>query len=142
MTQPVPAGATATATAYVRGAKFGNAMHAVFEHREHGRPLSQQVAFVSVQLLNEGVRAGDGRADLVPTLAARVDAALAADLGGGMRLNDVAADAQRAEMAFTIQLSVLQLQAMAPQRPAPPCSAMALPATPFGSLPERPWDRY
>ncbi|MBP9154937.1 MAG: UvrD-helicase domain-containing protein [Xanthomonadales bacterium] len=95
----------------VRGAKFGNAMHAVFEHREHGRPLSQQVAFVSVQLLNEGVRAGDGRADLVPTLAARVDAALAADLGGGMRLNDVAADAQRAEMAFTIQLSVLQLQA-------------------------------
>jgi exodeoxyribonuclease V beta subunit len=98
------------ALASIRGTAFGNALHAAFELRRQEVPLIDQQALVLRQLQQFGVRPGDVPIDaLVPVLAQRMDGALAAELLPGLRLGDVPADLQRAEMAFHFRLDAARL---------------------------------
>jgi exodeoxyribonuclease V beta subunit len=98
------------ALAGVRGAAFGNALHAAFEHRRQGQPLADQQALLQRELDACGVRAnGIGLESLVPALARRMDGALAAGLLPGLRLGAVAPEHQRAEMAFHFRLDAARL---------------------------------
>lgn len=101
------------ALAAVRGTAFGNAVHAGFELRDHGQPFVAQAALLARQLARHGVRAaGEGLDALVPLLAERLDAALAAELLPGLRLGEVPPSAQRAEMAFHFALDGQRLDAL------------------------------
>ncbi|MBK6726753.1 MAG: UvrD-helicase domain-containing protein [Xanthomonadales bacterium] len=102
-----------------RGAELGNAMHAVFEQREIGRPLAEQRVLVQEQLARAGLAVDGARGSaLVDAVIERAQATLAADLGGGLRLGDLDARAQRAEMGFQFrieQLDLLRLRALCEQ---------------------------
>jgi exodeoxyribonuclease V beta subunit len=96
-----------------RGAEFGNAMHAVFEHREVGVPVTQQHALVARCLHEAGVGRGEEPAEvLVRRLAARVQATLDAPLAPGLALGALPAAALRAEMAFHYVLDAVSLDAL------------------------------
>jgi len=96
-----------------RGAEFGNAMHAVFEHREVGVPVTRQHALVARCLHEAGVRRGEEPAELlVRRLAARVQATLDAPLAPGLTLGALPATALRAEMAFHYVLDAVSLDAL------------------------------
>jgi exodeoxyribonuclease V beta subunit len=98
------------ALASVRGAAFGNALHAAFEHRRQGQPLLEQQALLQRQLDDYGVRPNEVPFDLlVPALARRMDGALAAELLPGLSLGAVAPEKQRAEMAFHFRLDAARL---------------------------------
>jgi exodeoxyribonuclease V beta subunit len=89
----------------VRGADFGNALHAMFEHRRIGEPMQAQLDLVRTSLLGAGVRSRELSIDeLVPRLAARVQATLEAPLlpetRPTLRLDALPAQAMRAEMEF------------------------------------------
>lgn len=99
------------ALAGLRGAAFGNAVHAIYEHRDHGSEVRHQLPFVQWQLALAGVRLPEDADVVASNLGTRIDATLATDLGDGLRLRDLAPQGQRAEMAFHIALSVLQLDA-------------------------------
>lgn len=93
------------ALAAVRGPEFGNAVHAIFERRRIGQPLAEQLDLVVRALREEQAPLGALSAEgLARLLAPRLDAALAADLGGGLRLGEVPAGAQRAELEFHFAL--------------------------------------
>ena len=101
------------ALASVRGPAFGNAVHLAFETRDHGKPLAEQPALLARQLALHGVRAsGEPLEALVPRLAAQLDAALQAELMPGLRLGNVPAAKQRAEMAFHFALDGARLDAL------------------------------
>ena len=101
------------ALAALRGTAFGNAVHASFELREHGKPLRQQTALIAKQLAHYGVRSsGEPVTALVPRLAERLDAALQAELLPGLRLSEVPPQRQRAEMAFHFALDGARLEAL------------------------------
>lgn len=100
------------ALAGVRGTAFGNAVHALFEHRDAARPLAAQVPDVVRALDDFGVRADLPLATLAPVLAARLDGALRAELRPGLRLAEVPATAQRAEMAFHFALDGARASAL------------------------------
>ncbi len=94
----------------VRGPAFGNALHAAFEHRRQGQPLAAQQALLLRELDEFGVRPGDTPFDVVvPALARRMDATLAAELLPGLRLGAVPPQDQRAEMAFHFRLDAARL---------------------------------
>ncbi|WP_290886927.1 UvrD-helicase domain-containing protein [Arenimonas sp.] len=98
------------ALASVRGAAFGNALHAAFEHRRQDQPLAAQASLLQRQLDEYGVRPGDVPLDaLVPVLARRMDGALAAELLPGLGLGQVPPARQRAEMAFHFPLDAARL---------------------------------
>jgi exodeoxyribonuclease V beta subunit len=98
------------ALAGVRGAAFGNALHAAFEHRRQDQPLSAQPALVQRELDAFGVRPADIPLEvLVPALARRMDEALAAELLPGLALGAVPPQRQRAEMAFHFRLDAARL---------------------------------
>jgi exodeoxyribonuclease V beta subunit len=89
----------------VRGADFGNAIHAVLERRVVGEPLARQGELVARCLEEARVRRRELSPDaLAAAVIARLDGALAAPLGlehaPQLRLADVAARNQRAEMDF------------------------------------------
>jgi exodeoxyribonuclease V beta subunit len=93
------------ALAPIAGAEFGNALHAMFELREVGRPMAAQLDLVRQQLLHSGVRLGDLDPEtLVARLARRVQATLDTPLaladGHVVRLGALAPHQLRAEMAF------------------------------------------
>ena len=93
------------ALASVRGAAFGNALHAAFEHRRQDQPLAGQHALLHRELDAFGVHPNEVPFEtLVPALARRMDGALAAELLPGLRLGAVAPGKQRAEMAFHFRL--------------------------------------
>jgi len=100
------------ALAGVRGTAFGNAVHAIFEHREPGRPLAAQPLLVTRCLDDFGVRAEGAPEALAPVLAERLDGALGAALGPGLCLGGVDANAQRAEMAFHFALDGARASAL------------------------------
>lgn len=86
----------------VAGKHFGNAVHAILQHRQPGSPLLQQPDLVRRWLAHEAVTPAS-RPDvaLVTRLARRLDAVLKADLDGrGLRLSALPADALRSEMDF------------------------------------------
>jgi exodeoxyribonuclease V beta subunit len=101
----------------VRGADFGNALHAIFEHRRIGEPMHTQLDLVRASLLGAGVRSRDLSIDeLVPRLAARVQTALDAPLLPGtrpaLRLGALPAHAMRAEMEFHFAIDDVLMRAL------------------------------
>ncbi|MGY3041085.1 exodeoxyribonuclease V beta subunit [Rhodanobacter sp. TND4EL1] len=97
------------ALAAVRGTDFGNAVHAVFEHRDVGVPMSAQRELIEQCLRDAGVRRRDiEQSQLVDLLVARIQGALEAPLGleayPALRLADLAAVDLRAEMGFYFSL--------------------------------------
>jgi exodeoxyribonuclease V beta subunit len=100
------------ALAGARGTAFGNALHAAFELRDHGAPMAAQTDLVLAQLEAFGVDSEAPLPELANTLAARMDAALAAELWPGLSLGAVPLAAQRAEMAFHFALDDARASAL------------------------------
>ena len=99
----------------IAGADFGNAVHAIFEHRSIGQPMADQCALVQRCLLDEGVRPGNVYLDeLVPHLAERVqatlDTRLLPDSDPTLTLGALPAHALRAEMEFDFVLGDVSLR--------------------------------
>jgi exodeoxyribonuclease V beta subunit len=104
------------ALALVAGADFGDALHAILEHRVLDQPLPAQRALVREHLLAAGVRARGLDADaLAGRVAQRLQGMLAAPLGGagGPRLAALPAHRQRAEMGFDYALDGASLTRLA-----------------------------
>lgn len=97
----------------LRGAELGNALHAVFEHRDQQRPVREQLDLLTQAFDSHAVRwrAAGGDA-LAMQWAERIDAALDADLGDGLKLRAVGADQQRAELEFHCAVEQLPLDAL------------------------------
>jgi exodeoxyribonuclease V beta subunit len=96
--------------AWIRGAEFGNALHQVFEQRRIGVPIAHQLGLIDSALRQHGVRLGDvPRADAIARIGLRVQDALDADLGGGLKLGTLPARALRAEMGFHYPLDGVQV---------------------------------
>lgn len=99
----------------VAGADFGNAVHAIFEHRTPGVSLLAQQARVRAALDEFGVRAREGSPEtLALALAARLQAVLETRLGGenAPSLFDLPESDMRAEMEFNYQLAGASLRAL------------------------------
>ncbi len=97
----------------LRGPAFGDAVHAVFEHAAPGVPMARQPMLITRALADSGVQLpASEAAPLRARLAARIDACLHADLGDGLRLQALAADAQVAEMEFLLPLDSVPLPAL------------------------------
>ena len=101
--------------ARVRGADFGNAVHAVLEEREVGRPLVEQHELILRCLDEAGVRRRDlETVTFVEALSRRLDAALAAPLGLAaaprLSLRDLPARSLRAEMEFHFAIDSVAMQ--------------------------------
>ncbi|MBJ6981678.1 UvrD-helicase domain-containing protein [Luteimonas sp. MC1572] len=112
-TDPSAADKVLKQLAWIRGAEFGNALHQVFEDRRIGAAMADQHPLIDSALRQHGVRISEipqtrqgaapeepTRAEVVARIAERVQAALDADLGDGIRLGAMPARALRAEMAF------------------------------------------
>lgn len=96
-----------------RGVAFGNLLHAVFELRDRDRPISEQRALVHEQLACSGLRVDTTRVSrLVDAVIERVQATLATELGGGLRLGELDIRAERAEMGFQFRIDRLDLAAL------------------------------
>lgn len=98
----------------VAGTEFGNALHAVFERREIGRPLAEQHRLVRDCLSDHGVRPRDLALDeLVPLVAARVQATLDTPLlpatAPALSLGRLPAASMRAEMEFHFVLGEVSM---------------------------------
>ncbi|MEO7072839.1 MAG: UvrD-helicase domain-containing protein [Rhodanobacter sp.] len=105
------------ALAGVRGTDIGNAVHAIFEHRQIGVTLSAQHALITHCLDDAGVRRRDiAQSDLVEALGERLQAALQAPLGlrdaPALALAQLAATALRAEMEFHFPLHGVAMAAL------------------------------
>jgi exodeoxyribonuclease V beta subunit len=94
----------------LRGIEFGNALHAVLEERAIGEPLQRQTDLIERALRAAGVRLGEAASVAICTkIGARLDAALAAELAPGLRLDAIPAQRQRAEMAFHYVLDAVSV---------------------------------
>ena len=98
----------------VRGTDFGNAVHAIFEHRVIGTPLQAQHALIEHWLDAAGVRVNNGeRKALISALATRIQGALAAPLDverdPGLFLDALPVRDLRAEMEFYFPLERVSL---------------------------------
>ncbi|MHB1896398.1 MAG: UvrD-helicase domain-containing protein [Metallibacterium sp.] len=97
----------------LRGPAFGDAVHAMFEHAAPGVPMTQQQMLITRALTDSGVQLpASEAAPLRACLAARIDACMRADLGDGLCLQALAADAQIAEMEFLLPLAAVPLPAL------------------------------
>ena len=90
----------------VAGTDFGNAVHAIFEHREPLRGLSEQNALIKRCLAENNVQYRDGEPErLVDILASRLQTVLETPLcPEGPRLGRLPASELRAEMEFNYVL--------------------------------------
>jgi exodeoxyribonuclease V beta subunit len=95
----------------VAGPEFGNALHAIFEHRVPGAPLGEQSALVLDALRREGVRMGDDAPGLVAAVARRLQDMLDAPLGtpDGPCLGLLGTSELRAEPEFNYALDGVRL---------------------------------
>jgi exodeoxyribonuclease V beta subunit len=111
----------------IAGADFGNAVHAIFERRVVGQPLAAQHALIERCLRDHGVALrGIALADLVPHLAARVQATLDTRLLPGVDAPTLAAlpaYALGTEMPFDFALGVVSLQRLREACPFVPPTA-------------------
>jgi exodeoxyribonuclease V beta subunit len=98
----------------IAGADFGNAVHAIFERRAVGQTMATQHALIERCLREHGVALrGIAPADLVPHLAARVQATLDTRLlagAGAPTLAALPAHALCTEMPFDFALGTVSLQ--------------------------------
>jgi exodeoxyribonuclease V beta subunit len=100
------------ALSMVAGADFGNALHEALERRDLARPLAAQRELVQRCLADWDVRSPLPPEVLAARVAARLDGVLTADLGEGLRIGSLGADAQRAEMGFDFALEGATLSRM------------------------------
>ena len=110
------------ALAHLRGPRFGDAMHAVFEHAGPQPLWPQQRALVLQALRRQGLADAAGE-DGARMLAALVERARQTDLGGGLRLGAVAAADRVAELEFLLPLHdvpVAAIEAAAQRHDYPP----------------------
>jgi exodeoxyribonuclease V beta subunit len=101
--------------AAVRGADFGNAIHAMFEHREVGLSFNQQHELINAKLADYSVRLKPvDPVTFVRALGERLQGALDAPLGASaapnMRLSDLHASDLLAEMQFFFPLRQTSMQ--------------------------------
>lgn len=106
-----------SALAAVRGADFGNALHAIMEHRVIGRPLREQPELVMQELQAAGVRSDElDLAQLASLLIARLDQVIDAPLGlrdaEHFCLGDLKPAQLRAEMEFHFRLDYVSTSAL------------------------------
>jgi len=98
----------------IAGPDFGNAVHAMFERREIGKPMRDQLALIERCLRAEGVGLrGIALDDLVRHLAARLQATLDAPLlpgAGAPTLGALPASVMCAEMPFEFALGEVSLR--------------------------------
>jgi exodeoxyribonuclease V beta subunit len=99
----------------IAGSDFGNALHAIFEHRVIGRPIADQCALIKRCMLDEGVRLGDIPIDqlvshLANRLQATLDTPLLPDSDPTLTLGAVPETALRAEMEFNFVLNEVWLR--------------------------------
>jgi exodeoxyribonuclease V beta subunit len=114
---PAPPHPALQALAGVRGTDIGNALHAIFEHREIGVALSAQPQLINHWLDESGVRRRDiTQAALVEALGVRLQGALEAPLGlraaPALALAQLPAHALRAEMEFHFPLERVAMIAL------------------------------
>lgn len=101
------------ALAAVAGADFGNAVHALFEHRVPGRPFAPDAVLAALR--EHGVRPREGDIEMLAApLAQRLQAVLDTPLGSatGPRLADLVAADMRAELEFNYLLDGASLRAL------------------------------
>ena len=101
--------------AAIKGAEFGNALHAIFELRKIGQPMAQQFDLIRHCLLDEGVRIDAGALDAtIARIARRVQETLDAPLLRGAdpspALARLPATHLRAEMEFNYALGEVAMQ--------------------------------
>ncbi|KGM52100.1 hypothetical protein N792_07135 [Lysobacter concretionis Ko07 = DSM 16239] len=99
----------------VGGADFGNALHAMFEFRQVGQPMSAQHELIRHHLLDSGVRLGDIDVELlVKRLARRIQTTLDTPMeladGHTVRLGELPKEHLRAEMGFDYALDGVAVQ--------------------------------
>ncbi|GMV29774.1 MAG: hypothetical protein AMXMBFR59_18990 [Rhodanobacteraceae bacterium] len=99
------------AVSALRGADFGNAVHAVFERREPGIAIGAQTALIDAGLREYAVRVPAG-IDAVAAIATLVERTLAVPLFGRESLQTLPPARQRAEMAFQFVLDAVTPQAL------------------------------
>ena len=113
----------------VAGADFGNAVHAIFERRVVGQPMAAQHALIERCLRDYGVGLrGIGLADLVPHLAARIEATLHTALlpvAGAPTLRTLPSHALCTEMPFDFALGEVSLRRLREACPFVPPTAQA-----------------
>lgn len=96
--------------AEVRGAALGNALHSALEQRLTDQPMRDQQALLASALVQYDVRSIEpAQAEFVALWAERLDQALSADLGDGLRIDQVPALAQRAEIEFHFAVDQVRL---------------------------------
>ncbi|MBX3688346.1 UvrD-helicase domain-containing protein [Dokdonella sp.] len=99
----------------IAGTDFGNAVHAIFEHRRIGQPLSEQQTLVRQCLRDARVDLHDRAPDevvrhLVTRLQGSLDAALLPGIDDTLTLAALPAQALRAEMEFDFRLDAVSLR--------------------------------
>lgn len=99
----------------IAGTDFGNAVHAIFEHRRIGQPLSEQQTLVRQCLRDARVDLHDRAPDevvrhLVTRLQGSLDAALLPGIDDTLTLAALPASALRAEMEFDFRLDAVSLR--------------------------------
>lgn len=96
----------------VKGAEFGNAVHAIFENRRVGIPLPDQLDLIQKCLAEHGVRVPEESTQQFQSeLASRLQAALDTPLGGagGPRLAALGVGDMRAELEFNFALDKVSI---------------------------------
>jgi exodeoxyribonuclease V beta subunit len=113
----------------IAGADFGNAVHAILERRAVGQPMAAQHALIERCLRDHGVGLrGIALADLVPHLAARIEATLNTALlpgAGAPTLRTLPAHALCTEMPFDFALGEVSLRRLREACPFVPPTAQA-----------------
>ncbi|MGY0798688.1 UvrD-helicase domain-containing protein [Lysobacter sp. A286] len=99
----------------IAGADFGNALHAMFEFRQIGQPMSAQHDLIRHHLLESGVRLGEIDLEtLIRQLAHRIQTTLDTPMeladGHVVRLGDLPREHLRAEMGFDYVLDGVAMQ--------------------------------
>jgi len=102
----------------VKGKDFGNAVHAIFEHRRPRVAFAEQTELVHRQLAEYNVRCSDDMDQgslanaLIRRLQAVLDTPLGAAHGAGPRLADMDAADMRTEMEFYFAIDGVSIQAL------------------------------
>ncbi len=101
ITEPAPPHPELQALAAIRGADIGNALHAMFEHRAIGEPMTRQLALIDRELRDAGVPLDEReRPALIERIARRLQGSLEAELLPGLVLGQLPLQRQLAEMEF------------------------------------------
>ena len=94
----------------LRGPRFGDAVHKVFEHVQPGRVWPEQRVLLTKQLAAQAVRVRDTlAADPIELVGRMVDRVREADLGDGLRLADLTNDTRVIEFEFQFPVQHVSL---------------------------------